>query len=278
MKHKIIFLITIGLVFLYLGNIRAEMKPDTFTLSPFIGGYLFEGDQDLKHRPTYGLGFGYSFDDSWGMEVVFNYIDTYVDTRRELNGRNNVDGYLYRLDGLHYFKPMKNLVPYFAGGVGGLTLNPSRGEKDTDFIINYGAGLKYFFSDNIALRGDVRHILSFPENNLLYTVGFTFLFGGEKKKEAVLSKDSDGDGVYDYQDQCSGTPAGVKVDSTGCPLDSDKDGVYDYQDQCSGTPAGVKVDSSGCPLDSDKDGVYDYQDQCSGTPAGVKVDSTGCPL
>jgi len=95
---------------------------------------------------------------------------------------------------------------------------------------------------------------------------------------ARAAPDTDGDGVPDSADKCPGTPAGVKVDSSGCPLDSDGDGVPDYQDKCPNTPAGVKVDSSGCPLDSDGDGVPDYQDKCPNTPAGVKVDSSGCPL
>jgi OmpA-OmpF porin, OOP family len=90
--------------------------------------------------------------------------------------------------------------------------------------------------------------------------------------------DSDHDGVPDYLDKCPDTPAGVKVDSNGCPLDSDHDGVPDYLDKCPDTPAGVKVDSNGRPLDSDHDGVPDYLDKCPDTPAGVKVDSNGCPL
>lgn len=61
--------------------------------------------------------------------------------------------------------------------------------------------------------------------------------------------DSDGDGVPDDADQCPGTPAGVAVDSKGCPLDSDGDGVPDYQDQCPGTPAGTEVDAKGCPVE-----------------------------
>lgn len=59
--------------------------------------------------------------------------------------------------------------------------------------------------------------------------------------------DSDGDGVADAMDKCPGTPAGVEVDSTGCPLDSDGDGVPDFLDKCPGTPAGVDVDETGCP-------------------------------
>ncbi|MFB6454599.1 OmpA family protein [Chitinophaga sp. Hz27] len=33
-----------------------------------------------------------------------------------------------------------------------------------------------------------------------------------------LTKDSDNDGVSDYFDKCPGTPAGTKVDGSGCPL------------------------------------------------------------
>jgi OOP family OmpA-OmpF porin len=35
---------------------------------------------------------------------------------------------------------------------------------------------------------------------------------------AKLTMDSDGDGVSDYFDKCPGTPAGTKVDGSGCPL------------------------------------------------------------
>ena len=51
----------------------------------------------------------------------------------------------------------------------------------------------------------------------------------------------------------------------------------DSADACPGTPAGVAVDSRGCPLDTDGDGVPDYQDACPDTPAGAQVDERGCP-
>ena len=87
--------------------------------------------------------------------------------------------------------------------------------------------------------------------------------------------DADGDGVADDQDKCPNTPAGVKVDASGCPLDADGDGVPDYLDKCPDTPSGVKVDATGCPLDTDGDGVPDYQDRCPDRagPASNK----GCP-
>jgi OmpA-OmpF porin, OOP family len=60
-------------------------------------------------------------------------------------------------------------------------------------------------------------------------------------------KDTDSDGVCDDRDSCLDTPAGVAVDSKGCPLDSDNDGVPDDKDKCPNTPAGVEVDADGCP-------------------------------
>jgi len=102
-----------------------------------------------------------------------------------------------------------------------------------------------------------------------------FLEKVEKVVKAVVV-DSDGDGVPDDRDECPNTPAGVSVDSSGCPLDTDGDGVPDYLDQCPGTPAGVSVDHTGCPPDSDGDGVVDHLDQCPDTPEGATVNSVGC--
>jgi OOP family OmpA-OmpF porin len=93
----------------------------------------------------------------------------------------------------------------------------------------------------------------------------------------LVAPDTDGDGVPDSADKCQGTPQGVKVDATGCPIDSDRDGVPDHWDKCPNTPMGVKVDANGCPVDSDRDGVTDDKDQCPGTPPGVQVNQLGCP-
>ena len=256
----------------------AEIKPNNFNITPLIGGYAFESNQNLEDGSLFGLGFGYNFDEHWGTEVQFNYIDTEVDDTGE-----SVDGYLYRLDGLYHFMPDSKLVPYLAAGIGGITLDPDKSGSDTDAFINGGGGLKYFVTESIALRGDIRYVLSSgsTHNNLAYFLGVIFHFGGKKKVTAPTAQpsvDSDGDGVYDDQDQCPDTPSGATVDSLGCPLDSDGDGVYDYQDNCPNTPSGATVDSLGCPLDSDGDGVYDYQDNCPNTPSGATVDSLGCPL
>lgn len=64
------------------------------------------------------------------------------------------------------------------------------------------------------------------------------------------NKDSDGDGVDDFNDECPETPSkGVKVDFRGCPEDQDKDGVPDYLDKQNTTTTGkVIVNSKGIQL------------------------------
>lgn len=63
----------------------------------------------------------------------------------------------------------------------------------------------------------------------------------------LLFDDDDGDGVLNGSDNCLETPAGVEVDTLGCPLDSDADGVPDYLDQEDSSP-GAFVNEQGVEL------------------------------
>ncbi len=242
MKAKIFFLFVIGLSFFYAGNVNAQINPG-FTFGVNQGYYAFEGSQDLKNMVPMGLGLGFDFSEKYGLEYSYFWGDTKTEPEGEVRDWN-----IYRLEGLMYLTSGKKLVPYLAMGVG-------------NSLVDYGVGLKYFVTDKVAFRADIRDVMPMPEHNLLVSVGFTYHFGGGKKAEVVEAaaapvyqaepepaapKDSDGDGVTDDKDQCPNTPAGTKVDSKGCPLDSDKDGVYDSQDQCPNTPEGATVDSRGC--------------------------------
>lgn len=267
----------------------AEIQSGAFTLSPMIGGHLFEGNQSLETSSFWGFGLGYNITENWAVEGIY----TKTDADAEDASTTDTTVETIRLDALYHFQPTKKLVPYLVAGLGGIYSDPDVGAERDHLLFNYGVGVKYFILDNlIALRADVRHLLDFPspDHNLQYSAGLVFQFGkpaptpipvavpepAPKPEPAPL--DSDGDGVIDANDQCPGTPTGVAVDSHGCPLDSDKDGVLDNLDKCPGTPLGAAVDSQGCPLDSDGDGVFDYLDRCPGTPAGAPVDKKGCPL
>ena len=266
-------------VLLQAGVALAENRAETFTFSPYAGGVTFDGDLDMKNvSPAFGLRLGYNLTDNWAMEGVAGYI------KGRYDGGGSTDMVRYGGDLLYNFMPKSDFVPYLAAGFGALDAEEGKAVG----LWNYGAGAKWFFTENAALRGDVRALHytadSSIKNNVEYTLGLHVAVGAPKPAPKPVEVapvvaapvDSDGDGVTDDRDNCPGTPKGVRVNADGCPLDSDKDGVYDYLDNCPGTPLGVKVDAKGCPLDSDKDGVYDYLDKCPGTPQGVKVDQDGC--
>lgn len=279
MRKAIVTLMCVVAIVCMAATAGAERgKP--FSVSPFIGGYTFEGNENVKANLDYGLRVGYNLTDAFTLEGVLNYVPTEFKDRSE-----KVTDLGIRMEALYHFMPRSRFVPFLAVGIGGRILNSERTESrdHKNVLADYGLGLKYYLTEALAVRADVRHLVTFNDryNNLEYTLGLTYLFGGEPAPAArteTVVVDSDGDGVPDVSDDCPGTPSGVRVDNAGCPLDSDGDGVYDYLDRCPDTPKGVKVGANGCPLDTDGDGVTDDRDLCPNTFPGAKVDRDGCPL
>ena len=78
--------------------------------------------------------------------------------------------------------------------------------------------------------------------------------------------DSDGDGVWDGDDQCPNTDSGFSVDVSGCAqnqLDDDNDGIVNTLDDCPNQPGNSTVPTVGCP-DTDGDGWADSFDEFPG--------------
>jgi OOP family OmpA-OmpF porin len=138
--------------------------------------------------------------------------------------------------------------------------------------VNPGAGLNFWFTENIGLSTLVTYKKAFGERTYAdgkspdapsftqWSAGLTFKFG---------AKDTDGDGIYDKDDACPEV-AGLKQ-FNGCP-DTDADGIEDSKDTCP-TVAGL-AEFNGCP-DTDGDGVADPDDACPEV-AGLKS-LKGCP-
>lgn len=124
-------------------------------------------------------------------------------------------------------------------------------------------GFNFWFNDNLALTLQTLYKHSFSDQGSTHwqhVAGIKLAFGG---------KDTDGDGIYDKDDECPETP-GLEI-YNGCP-DSDGDGIEDRMDECPNV-AGL-AQFNGCP-DTDGDGIADPKDECP-TVAGLAA-LNGCP-
>jgi OOP family OmpA-OmpF porin len=163
----------------------AENRAETFSLTPFVGGYTFDGKQHLDTAPVIGVRGGYNFTDRLGAEAVFDYVKT-----EGTRSSNKSSVYNYHADLLYHFFPSAKAVPFLMAGYGGITVDTDNAQRYSKGAFNYGAGLKYAMSEKVELRGEVRHIMfktSETLNNLEYGVGLGFLFGGAKPAPASVA-------------------------------------------------------------------------------------------
>ena len=174
MKRSGIMFLAIYLLLLTV-PVRAAERQGAVSISPYIGGYSFEGAQHALTRPVYGLRMGYNMTRHLGVEGVLDFVAS-----ESTRTGDDFHNYSYHLDLLYNFMPDRMLVPYLAVGGGGIT-EDRPGGNDTDATVNYGGGLKYYLTESVAVRGDLRHLIRVEGetlNNWEYTVGMSFLFGG----------------------------------------------------------------------------------------------------
>jgi opacity protein-like surface antigen/ketosteroid isomerase-like protein len=179
-----IFMLTVVMVLMAIVTAaQAEVKAGSFSVTPFIGGYIFEGNENLKDSYTVGLRAGYNFTKYFGVEGFFNYIPTEIQNVPDEPWQNV---YGYGVEGILHLMPEGRIVPFLAIGIGGIHYSYPEEYRTNKFAVDYGAGLKIFITDDIALRADVRHVIPFNEryNDLLVTFGICFSFGGERKQMA----------------------------------------------------------------------------------------------
>ena len=196
------------------------------------------------------------------------------------------------INGVYEFRSStSNFYPYFLAGIGYEYVSDERSLKDlTIKNVNFeshpfmqgGLGFAYkIASNNLVLRGEVRVLQIIggdkeEENEVIGILGIGIPFGAIPTPKLQIV-DTDGDGVMDELDKCPGTPKGVAVDGSGCPLPEPK------APQIIKETIPMSFDNNECPVkidgaDRDRDGVEDDMDQCPNTPCDFSVDSKGCPV
>ncbi len=190
--------------------------------------------------------------------------------------------HLYAGVGLLGYKAFRN---NFNGSGSDFALVWEEKISDKSMYAQVGSGLRYRLSDRFDIEARVMYVMTGDEefdgsgdpligystaadtnpgrqdNMITGSIGLHYKIGRHKDalqwvsplnhiKPAVEQKpfeciDEDQDGVCDQWDKCPGTPIGIRVDGSGCPLDSDGDGVPDSVDKCPTIPGSPL--NGGCP-------------------------------
>jgi OOP family OmpA-OmpF porin len=193
---KIMVMVLFAFVLLLPLSARAQVKGGSFEVSPFVGYNFFESGQNVKNNFVYGGRLGYNFTKYFGIEATGEYIHSRVDDRsittvkegRFTGPSDNVDIGFYHLDAIVHFMPDSRFTPFIVAGVGGAHYYPKISDKDM-FTIDVGVGAKFWLTEHIALRVDVRDNMAtevFQEtyHNISATAGIVFAFGGRKSAPA----------------------------------------------------------------------------------------------
>lgn len=259
-----------ALAMLAAATTQAGTDPGSWYVAPQILGVWVDEDRNVDDDVGVQLALGRVLNPSWDLELsAFQSSHQAAnDAALDLQGIGlGVHRVFYRDARIH---------PYLALGLGGLKADGDGGlPSGTDLFASYGLGILADLAKrpekgtNVQLRAEIlgRRVFDDPpggSDSVDYVAGLGLQFSwGAPRQTAPAPEpapapaaappppaDSDGDGVIDGEDKCPGTPAGAKVDATGCEvvLDSDGDGVADPADKCPDTPKGDRVDVNGCTI------------------------------
>jgi hypothetical protein len=175
-------MIWLAVVFLLCASpVSAEITEGNFSATLGGLGYISDGVQHQHLGPGMTAKFGYDFTKHFGLEGSFDYV-------LSKSSRHNsywASRYGFRLDAVVNFMPDSRFVPYVSGGLGFLYTD----DMDwliyrTDAQISVGGGARFFITDSIALRADLRPVFTFGEGTLINyeaMLGVSYYFGGKDK-------------------------------------------------------------------------------------------------
>lgn len=133
---------------------HAGVTPGKLTFSPFIGGVFFDTNLDLDPSFLAGARLGYDVTKQFGYEFSYG-----IAPAQDSNTSADITVARYGVDLLYRLLPDQRFVPYLAAGFGGINFSgPGYDTKKGAF--DYGVGLRYYLLDDIALRADVRHVIT----------------------------------------------------------------------------------------------------------------------
>ena len=171
---KALLIIFISLLVLFLPALSgAEIREGSIEISPFVGYCTGATSHDLCHKDVYGLRLGYALTQNWVVEGAYEGVDSSAAS-------------MFHADVLYHFMPEKTFNPFIIAGAGIAHVRPIRGGSYDTFMGDIGVGFKYWLTQNIAFRSEIRDVMTHSQNSVV-TAGLTFTFGGKTPKSTVIA-------------------------------------------------------------------------------------------
>lgn len=214
-----------------------------YEVTPMLSGTYTEGNLGLdRSYANGGVSLGFNLDDSIFDQIELGILRTIGEVDYK-NSTNETEITRIFSNVVKDYPITDNGSIYALIGAGVEIFSAEHNGNDNGVFGNYGVGYKYTFENDMALKFDLRHLISNGnDNNLLYTVGLAIPFGekaqpvkGAAPEAApaptpvvVKDSDSDGDGVVDRLDKCPNTEKNVLVDEVGCPIAVNLKVLFDF--------------------------------------------------
>ncbi len=247
------------------GGARAAEAPieAKWYLSPGAGAVSYEGDEELQNGVMGLLRVGYEHSEWWSYEVGVslaphlkenfrNADGERISRLKENTGTSASSTYAIGIwaDALFHFTRWERLDPYLTFGAGTVYYGEKIGADHFDPTLRIGGGVMYHFNDAWAIRVDGRAFVAGrkTEANAMFDAGLVWRWGAQVPAAMVAvggPLDSDGDGLYDWEE--------LELGTDPFNPDTDGDGLTDYEE--------VRIYGTD-PLnpDSDFDGLTDGEE------------------
>lgn len=146
----------------------------------------FEDEGEL-----YGAGASYFLTDDVSLGLSYGeYHDVTSDNLVNADGHKNIKGSLTSLDAAYHFgAPGVGLRPYVSAGVAHQSIGQAaRSGRDHSTYANIGAGLKYYFTENLFAKASVdgMHNIDRGDSEWMAGVGVGLNFGGGARQVAAV--------------------------------------------------------------------------------------------
>jgi OOP family OmpA-OmpF porin len=202
-----------------------------------------DSDRRVDDEVAGGLvGFGYALNEHFNLEVDAQSLNLDGDGGTPPNP--DQDQAALSINLLNIYNRGGTVAPYGLAGVGVVNTDVSGQRDQDDLQVLLGIGALTRLTERVSLRTEVLYRWQDASSSLddvLVNAGFSVALGGAAQAAPVAAS--------------APAPAApppvpaAAAEPPPPPADGDRDGVADGNDQCPGTPQGVRVDAKGCECD-----------------------------